>query len=156
MDVRTTRRTGAAVLPAALLIAFLVATFSPPQAVGGELTRREHLQALTNDARAERGRSRLGMVDRLSRYAERHSQAMADRGRLFHSDGTTLQRVLAPYDWSIGGENVGVGGDVRSIQDAFMASKPHRREILRTAYDHMAVGIAREHDRLWVTVIFYG
>lgn len=156
MDARTTRRTGATALSATLLVALLIAMFVPFHAVAGEITRREHFHSLTNRARVDADRRRLGFVDRLSRYAKRHSQAMADSGYLFHSDGSALQTALGPYAWSIGGENVGVGSDVESIQDAFMQSKPHRRNVLRSEYDHMAVGIVRQDERLWVTVIFYG
>ena len=58
--------------------------------------------------------------------------------------------------WSIGGENVGVGGSLESLQRAFMASKLHRQNILRKTFDHVAVGIVRQDDALWITVIFYG
>jgi uncharacterized protein YkwD len=156
MDARTTRRTRASALSVTLLVALFLSIVAPLHAGAGEITRRERFHRLTNEVRVDRDRERLGFVDRLARYAKRHSRAMAGRGYLFHSDAATLQSVLAPYDWSIGGENVGVGSDVEAIQNAFMRSKPHRRNILRTRYDHMAVGIVRQDDRLWVTVIFYG
>jgi uncharacterized protein YkwD len=156
MDARTTTRTGATALSATLLVALLISMFVPFHAVAGQITRRERFHSLTNHARVDADRRRLGLVDRLSTYAKRHSQAMADGGYLFHSDGSALQTALAPYGWSIGGENVGVGSDVESIQDAFMRSRPHRRNVLRSEYDHMAVGLVRQDGRLWVTVIFYG
>jgi uncharacterized protein YkwD len=37
-----------------------------------------------------------------------------------------------------------------------MSSKLHRQNVLRRAFDHMAVGIAREDGAIWITVIFYG
>jgi uncharacterized protein YkwD len=49
-----------------------------------------------------------------------------------------------------------VGSTVDGLQDAFMASPPHRENILRTAFDHVAIGMARVDGHLWVTVIFYG
>lgn len=156
MDVREVRRTRPAALAWLLLVTTVLSLLLPGSASAGEFTRRERLFGMTNTERVERDRDRLRMVDRLSRYAKRHSQAMADKGYLFHSDSETLQDVLEPYDWSIGGENLGVGSTVESIQTAFMKSKSHRRNILRTAFDHMAVGIVRQDDKLWVTVIFYG
>lgn len=155
MQTRT-RRTRAALLSALLLVGLLASTLTPSVAGAGRITRRERLYALTNQTRIEHDRNRLRVADRVSRYAKRHSQAMADKGYLFHSNTGALQQVLAPYDWSIGGENVGVGGTVESIQDAFMRSRPHRRNILRTSFRHMAVGIVRQDGRLWITVIFYG
>lgn len=154
MDVRRTRRTGAAVV--VLLVVGLVVSSLGITASAGEITRRERMLQLTNEARVDHDRRRVALVDRLSHYAKRHSVAMADAGYLFHSDSSVLQKVLAPYDWSIGGENVGVGESVDSLQAAFMASKVHRENILRSAFDHTAIGMVRRDGSLWVTVIFYG
>lgn len=116
--------------------------------------RTERFLALTNEARVEHGRRALALDARLSRYATRHSRAMARRGELFHSED--LAAVLDGLDWSVGGENVGVGSSLADLQGAFLASKPHRRNILRRAYDHAAIGIVRSDGSIWVTVIFYG
>ncbi len=154
MMVRRVRRGGAAVI--VLLVAGIFVASLAGVATAGEMTRRERLFHLTNEARVEHERHRVALVDRLSRYAKRHSEAMADAGYLFHSDSSMLQRILAPYDWSIGGENVGVGGSVDSLQAAFMASPEHRDNILRSEFDHTAIGFVRQDGSLWVTVIFYG
>lgn len=156
MDVRVARRGAAGALAVLLLAAWLVTAFATDHAQAGSVTRREHMLALTNQEREEQERAELRMVDRLSRYAKRHSLAMAEKGYLFHSDDSELVAVLSRYDWSIGGENVGVGSTVDSLQDAFMRSKPHRENILRTAFDHVAIGMVRVDGHLWVTVIFYG
>lgn len=156
MDVRVARRGTAGALAVMLLAAWLITALATDRAQAGRVTRREHMLALTNQEREERERAELRMVDRLSGYAKRHSLAMAEKGYLFHSDDSELVAVLSRYDWSIGGENVGVGSTVDSLQDAFMRSKPHRRNILRTAFDHVAIGMVRVDDHLWVTVIFYG
>lgn len=156
MDVRVARRGAAGALAVLLLAAWFVTAFATDRAQAGSVTRREHMLALTNQEREERERAELRMVDRLSRYAKRHSLAMAEKGYLFHSDDSELVSVLSRYDWSIGGENVGVGSTVDSLQDAFMRSKPHRENILRTAFDHVAIGMVRVDGHLWVTVIFYG
>jgi uncharacterized protein YkwD len=155
MDVRLSRRTAVAAVVVLLAVGMLVSSLGTT-ASAGEVTRRERLLRLTNEARVEHDRSRVSLVDRLSHYAKRHSEAMADAGYLFHSDSSLLQRVLAPYDWSIGGENVGVGESVDSLQAAFMASKVHRENILRSSFDHTAIGMVRRNGSLWVTVIFYG
>jgi uncharacterized protein YkwD len=155
MDVRLSRRTGAAAVVALLVVGMLVASIGAI-ASAGEVTRRERLLRLTNAVRVEHDRHRVALVNRLSHYAKRHSEAMAEAGYLFHSDSSVLQKVLAPYDWSIGGENVGAGESVDSLQAAFMASKAHRDNILRSSFDHTAIGMVRRGGSLWVTVIFYG
>ena len=81
---------------------------------------------------------------------------MARKGYIFHSTEAELRRALGDGNWSIGGENVGVGGSLESLEDAFMASKLHRENILRKSFDHMAVGIVRDDGAIWITVIFYG
>lgn len=118
--------------------------------------RRQQLVQLTNQDRRERKRPALRFERRLSRYARQHSLAMARKGYLFHSTAAQLRGALDGVRWSIGGENVGVGSSLEGLQRAFMASKLHRRNVLRREFRHMAVGIVRQDDRLWVTVIFYG
>jgi uncharacterized protein YkwD len=118
--------------------------------------RRLQMLALTNHDRHAHDRDSLGFAASLSRYAKEHSREMARRGYLFHSSDEQLQSALGHYAWSIGGENVGVGGSLDGLEEAFMASKDHRENILRPTFDHAAVGVVRADGRIWVTVIFYG
>jgi uncharacterized protein YkwD len=118
--------------------------------------RRRQMLGLTNEDRIRHDRVRLDFASRISRYAKRHSEAMARKGNLFHSTEDQLRRALERSEWSLAGENVGVGNSLESLEDAFMASKLHRQNILRPSFRDAAVGIVREHGRLWVTVIFYG
>jgi uncharacterized protein YkwD len=116
--------------------------------------RRSKMLSLTNHDRAERDESSLALNAALSRFAERHSGRMAAKGYLFHS--TDLAAKLKGLDWTIGGENVGVGPTLGGLESAFMKSTPHRKNILRRAYDHVAIGVVRANGSFWVTVIFYG
>ena len=125
-------------------------------ASGRDVGPRRTMLALTNEDRAAHERRDLDFADRLARYAKDHSEAMARKGYLFHSSEGQLLNALEGYDWEIGGENLGVGGSLESIEDAFMASKLHRENILRESYRHAAIGIVREDGRIWITVIFYG
>ena len=117
---------------------------------------RRHMLALTNTDRANHDRHALTFNERLSHYAKAHSQAMADGGYLFHSTRDQLLAALAGYDWELGGENIGVGGSLEGLEEAFMASPPHRENLLRRVYEHAAIGIIRQDGRTWITVIFYG
>jgi uncharacterized protein YkwD len=118
--------------------------------------RRRQMLALTNDDREARDRADLAFAARVSRYAKRHSREMADKGYIFHSTTDQLRGAFSGLDWSLGGENVGVGGSLQSLEDAFMASKLHRENILRPEFSHAAIGVVRADGRIWVTVIFYG
>jgi uncharacterized protein YkwD len=120
------------------------------------LGRRRQMLGLTNEDRVRHDRSRLDFAARISHYAKDHSEAMARKGYLFHSSDAQLRDVLEGSNWSLAGENVGVGSSLESLEDAFMASKLHRQNILQPTFDNAAVGVVREDGRLWVTVIFYG
>lgn len=156
MSVSTEGRRKLGALIALLLSGLLLLGGSAGIAVGRDLGPRRSMLGLTNEDRATHDRADLGFAAKLARYAKDHSQAMAKKGYLFHSTEDQLRDSLAGYDWEIGGENVGVGGSLESLEDAFMASKLHRQNILRTEYRHAAIGIVRDDDRIWITVIFYG
>lgn len=157
------------VVAALLLVAFLATTFGPPR-IDADAAQRTPAQpsdaartelgrdflALTNDDRAERGLAALRLERRLSRYATRHSREMADRGYIFHSSDAELRRALEGTQWTVAGENVGVGSSLDGLQDAFMASSPHRRNVLARSFDQAAVGVVVDYDRVWITVVFYG
>jgi uncharacterized protein YkwD len=82
---------------------------------------------------------------------------MARRGEIFHSSPDQVRAALDGYDWSLAGENVGVGPSLDALEDAFMESKLHRQNILRTTFRNAAIGVVRDDDgHFWVTVIFYG
>jgi uncharacterized protein YkwD len=139
----------------ALLIVLLAQGVSADRASAStDLRRRSHMLLLTNDDRAQHDKAVLRMNAVLSRYATDHSRQMATRGYLFHT--ADLSSKLKGLDWSIGGENVGVGSTLDGVEGAFMGSTPHRRNILRTGFDHAAVGVIRSNGSFWVTVIFYG
>jgi uncharacterized protein YkwD len=139
----------------ALLIVLLAQGASADRASAStDLRRRSYMLSLTNDDRAQHDKAVLRMNAVLSRYATHHSRQMATRGYLFHT--ADLSSKLKGLDWSIGGENVGVGSTLDGVEGAFMGSTPHRRNILRTGFDHAAVGVIRSNGSFWVTVIFYG
>jgi len=121
---------------------------------GAAQERRSEMLQLTNEDRADKDRKALKLDRELSRYATKHSREMADAGYLYHSED--LMGVLDGVEWSMGGENVGVGSSLTGLEDSFMASKPHRRNILQKGYDHVALGVVKSDGSLWVTVIFYG
>jgi uncharacterized protein YkwD len=139
-------------LAAALLTAGIVT--DPVRAGATEPNARAEMFRLTNDDREAKDRHDLDLNAELSRYAKRHSRKMAERGELFHTPD--LADKLAGLDWTIGGENVGVGPDLPSLEDAFMASTPHRKNILRRGFYDAAIGVYESDGSFWVTVIFYG
>ncbi|MEX0991726.1 MAG: CAP domain-containing protein [Actinomycetota bacterium] len=137
------------------IVAALIGAGLPSQvAVAGTSSDQETMADLTNRARERRDIRPLSLNRQLSDYAQRHSAQMARRGRLFHTGN--LARVLDGINWSRAGENVGVGGSLPVVQDAFMNSPGHRANILDRRFDHVATGVVHRGGRYWITVIFYG
>ena len=157
MSVPNGKATGIRRIALVAVACLLVVGLAGGSVVGEERARpRRHMLSLTNADRANHERKALGFAARLSDYAKAHSQAMADRGYLFHSTAVQLREALEGYDWELGGENIGVGGSLEGLEEAFMDSPPHRQNLLRRIYRHAAIGIVRQDGRTWITVIFYG
>jgi uncharacterized protein YkwD len=133
----------------------LLSGFATDHARAGQVAEdRSVMLQLTNESREDRNREALELNRRLSRYAVRHSRAMANRGELFHTED--LAALLQGLDWHVGGENVGVGDSLDGLQATFMESRPHRQNILCDDFDHTAIGVVQSDGSFWVTVIFYG
>jgi uncharacterized protein YkwD len=147
---RSRRQVTLVLLLAAVFVSSGIAT-SPAHAGTG--LRGEMLQ-LTNDDRADHDRRTLDLDAELSQYARRHSQAMAEAGEVFHTE--RLVAKLKDKDWSAAGENVGAGSSLSDIEAAFMGSTPHRRNILNSDFEDVAVGVVESDGNFWVTIIFYG
>ncbi len=100
----------------------------------------------TNEVRAED----LIWSDELARYADIHLQQMMVGNALFHSNISVL---LA--NWSVVGENVGVGPSVISIQEAMMASPTHRENVTFESYTHFGSSSRTGIDgRIWSVHVF--
>ena len=124
-----------------------------PPAGAASLRRQAVLHAL-NERRHAHGLRRLDMPRWVSRYAKHHSREMARRGTIFHT--SDLGGVLSGVPWHEAGENVGAGGDWRSVMRAFMRSAEHRWNILHAAYRHVGVGLDNRRGSVFVTLFFYG
>jgi uncharacterized protein YkwD len=136
------------------VIALLASAWAPTQAGSRSANYRARLLRLVNDARAHHDVKRLDLNLDLSRYAKRHSDEMANRRKLFHTNDL-YSRVRA-YRASAWGENVGVGGTVRRVFKAFMKSDGHRRNILDRRFAKTGLGVVKRGGRVWITQIFYG
>ncbi len=151
---RSGDRRGTAIAAILLITTLLFSGIATDRARAAAPASPLEMLTLTNVAREHHDRADLSLNARLSRYATRHSRAMAGAGYLFHTEN--LADKLKGLDWSMGGENVGVGSSLTDLQAAFMRSKPHRENILQKRFDHAAVGVVKSDGNLWVTVIFYG
>ena len=108
-------------------------------------------------AKANASRDRLGLAKyrldpELSKVARKHTQEMIRANDLFHTTSDQLRARVT--NWSLLGENVGVGATVDSLHKAFMDSPAHASNILHSAYKFHGIGVAKANGRMWVTVIF--
>ena len=114
------------------------------------------LAAATNAARAAAGLPGLQIDGQLSAVAQAWANHLAAANVLSHN-GALRSQVS---NWTNLGENVGMAGDIPSVQQAFMNSPEHRANILNPSYTLMGVGSASSIlpscncQVLWVVVDF--
>ena len=114
------------------------------------------LAAATNTSRVSAGLAPLTVNAQLSAVAQAWANKLAAAGVLSHNP--SLQAQVS--NWTVLGENVGMAGDVPTVQAAFMASPHHKANILDPRYTQMGVGSASSIypscgcTVLWVVVDF--
>ena len=106
----------------------------------------------TNAARAKAGVSKLTLDPQLSKAARMHTREMIKRDLLYHTPNNKLAHRVT--NWTILGENVGVGGTVESLQSAFLHSPDHKANMIFPEFKYMGIGSIQQNGSLWVTVIF--
>src|SRR5688500_20362491 len=104
-----------------MLLVFGVVTTARATTSAEAQTESEFL-ARTNADRAANGVGQLRIAGDLVDYARRHSAEMAAKNSIYHTSnlGGTIQ------NWQKVGENVGRGGSVDGVQQAFMRSEERR------------------------------
>jgi uncharacterized protein YkwD len=117
-------------------------------------TPRADMLRWMNTARSNHGAVPLYRRFRLREMADDHSRQMANAGRIFHT--VSLSTKLRFVSWNVAGENVGAGGSMRALFDAFMKSQVHRENILGRSYRRVGIGVYAKDGFLWVTLIFVG
>ena len=151
-----------------MLLVLVVGMFAlPVPANAGPRTDAAFVRVTNADRRAN-GLTSLSTSATLAKLARSHSVAMArksaeryggrcDGGALWHNNISTSSN-----HWVWLGQNVGCGslgpGDLTAsvgpIQDAFMASTGHRRNILYRKANLFGVGSWIQDGVIWVTVNF--
>jgi hypothetical protein len=121
--------------------------------VGADSGTEQGFLSAINSERTSRGMGALKMDGSLQAHARRHTADMIAAGEIYHSSSAELQ-AAAGSGWSRLGENVGRGGTVSSLHQAFMDSSGHRANILGD-YNYVGIGTNTSSDGiLYVTVVF--
>lgn len=114
-------------------------------------TSQQQLTSATNHARVDHDRRSYSSASDLNRVAQRWAAHMASTRKLSHNPNYSEQVCC----WSSVGENVGVGSSVAAVQRAFMASSPHRANILSGTFREVGIGVSRGSDgRYYVDEVF--
>jgi len=114
------------------------------------------LATATNTARVSAGVAPLTVNAQLSAVAQAWANKLAAAGALSHNPALRTQVT----DWTVLGENVGLAGDIPTVQAAFMHSPEHKANILDPRYTQIGVGSATSIYPscgcavLWVVVDF--
>jgi len=107
--------------------------------------------AQINAERARAGRAPFAQRGDLASVALRHAQKMATQNSLHHNGNLGGQIG----NWRAVGENVGMGGNTRTLHAAFMNSPAHRANIMDSDYTEIGVGVSTDtRGIMWVTEVF--
>ncbi len=137
------------------------ATIDPPPAGDtADLNQQERqLFDLVNGERSLRGLPPLQADAQLTYLARLKSQDMSDLNYFAHqspSYGTSGEMLRnAGVSFTLAAENIGVGGSIKGIFDAFMNSSGHRNKIVDSRYTRTGIGIVYKPGRGYlVTQLF--
>jgi uncharacterized protein YkwD len=151
--VSTLKRLAAGMIVALVLVSLVPATTAGAAGSGcNSMNRTERdFKKRINAARGD-SRGRLSGDWDLNQVALKHTREMIARSRLYHTPEDSFRRRVT--NWSMLGENVGVGDSVRQLHRAFMNSSAHRSNAMNKTFNRIGVGALRTNGRLWVTIIF--
>lgn len=104
--------------------------------------------ALLNQTRAKGGLAPLTVDPELTALARQWAQHQADDGHISHANPISAG-VTA--DWLKLGENVGTGGNVTAVMNAFIASPGHYANIMDPEFTKVGVGVVWVGNALYTT-----
>ncbi len=133
----------------------VTAEVSQAVAEGFLVAEENQMTELVNAHRAEHGLPSLRHDAALQMVARRQSSRMVAAGYIYHNPDLAKEGAEAVPDWLKLGENVGVGGSVGSIEDAFLASPMHHANIHHNDFRVIGLGAVPSSDGvLYVTQNF--
>lgn len=134
---------------AAVAAAVLVLTGMTP-ALADSASDEQRFVELINSERRSAGAGPLEVHPDLVEGARRHAERMAAEGRIFHN-----QNLGDVTDgWNLLGENVGRGGNIETLHQAFMDSPGHRDNLLNPVYDLVGIGVVWSEGIPYVVEVF--
>ena len=156
-EQRRIASTGTTVLGGVNTVSPVAAELVPCAAIGASV---DDLLQRINAERANAGQRPLVLDGCLSRMAGGWAEAMAAgnlSGKAHNPALNADARACSLRGW---GENVGAFSSARPdparIMSAWMASEPHRINILRAGFTHIGIGVDRGSNGNWYYVLDFG
>ncbi len=146
MEWKSSRRS---IVLVVLMVSSLLAA-GTPAATANAVDDEQRFVDLINAERRAAGAGPLVVIPQLVEGAREHAQRMIDADRIFHNPN--LGDIID--GWRVLGENVGRGGDIESLHQAFMDSQGHRENLLNAAYDAIGVGVIWSGNVPYVVEVF--
>ena len=121
-------------------------------------SRARHIAELTNRDREAHGLDALQWNDSLAAVAQAHAERMAEESELSHQypgEGNVGQRAArAGVHFRAIAENIATGFSHEQIEQEWMHSPPHRRNILDPTLNAIGVGVVERGGTFYVTEDF--
>ena len=105
-----------------------------------------------NFLRTERGLAPVTVDPELTAVARRWASSMAVAGEISHRPDLTV--VGTDPRWVTVGENVGVGGSVVALHDAFVASPKHLENLVDPDWQYIGIGVVFVGNTIYVAENF--
>ena len=138
-----------------MALALAAAACAPPGSPG---TATGDAANAINQDRGAAGLGGLAWDDQLSGLAQTHANELAAAGVLWHSDLGAWLGLPWMSAWRSLGENLlqaAPGTNSYSAEDMWMASPPHRANILNGGFNRVGVGAATDGaGRVWMVALF--
>jgi hypothetical protein len=113
---------------------------------------------LANQERAEQGLPKLKWDEALAATAQKHADRMAKENSLSHQfadEGDVATRAAdAGAHFSLFEENIAEGPSPESIHATWLASKPHRENMLNPVVDSVGIGVSEGSGQLFAVEDF--
>jgi uncharacterized protein YkwD len=119
-----------------------------------ENQHQETVRSAMNRSRAKHGRSALPHDHGATQYAQKVAEDLArlPGHQLVHSD---LSGHMSKQPcWASAGENIGYGPSVQGIENAYMASTGHKRNILDTKWNAVGTGYTVKGSTIYTVQVF--
>jgi hypothetical protein len=135
----------AALAVSLLLVGAAVMLAAPPTA-GAQGGAAGSFVSRINGLRASKGLAPLQVDGQLTGLAQDWADHLADIGRLEHASDLSAG---VSASWTKLGENVGLGGSVDEVFNAFVNSAPHYANLTDPAFTHVGVGVVERNGVLY-------